>query len=107
MGRNFHFLNISAKNGTRALKTFRHMYLIQTHPNIKFDDDPDHNLDLMIQKHLKNLPSLKLDRGFNFAAIVFKFEIYIPKYNISNISYVFSFLICRSLAISDEIEVLS
>ena len=83
------------------------MYLIKVHLCVQFGDDPDHDPDLTIQKPVKNRPSLKGDRELIFAAIMIKFGRNAPKYILSNISSVFSFLICGSRAISDVIWVLS
>ena len=107
MGSNFCFVNISAKNGSRALKKIMHMCLIKVHQNIKCCDDPDHDPDLTIKKPVKSRPSLKGDRGVIFEDIALSFGLSGPNHNLSNISNVFSFLICRSLTISDETRVKS
>ena len=102
MARQFYFINISAKNGSRALKKIMHMCLIKVHQNIQFGNDPDHDADLTIKKPVKSRPSLKGERGLIFEAIVLSFGLNVPKHNLSNISSVFSFLIYRSLTISNE-----
>ena len=84
-----------------------HMCLIKVHQNIQFGNDPDHDPDLTIKKPVKSRPSLKGERGLIFEAIVLSFGLNVPKHNLSNISSVFSFQICRSLTISDETRVKS
>ena len=81
----------------------RYMCLIKVHPNEQFGIDLDRDPDLRIIKSFKNMPSLKVNREVNFAHI----ELNFGKDKLSNISYVFSYLICRSLTISDKIRVLS
>ena len=83
------------------------MYRIKVHLYVQFGDDPDRDPDLTIKKPVKNRPFLKGDRELIFAAIMIKLGMNVPKYKLSNISSVFSFLICRSPAISDVIWVLS
>ena len=107
MGRNFCFVNISAKNGSRALTKIMHMCLIKFHQNVQFGGDPDLDPDLTIKKPVKSRPSLKGDRGVIFEDIALSFGLSGLNHNLSNISNVFSFLICRSLTISDETRVKS
>ena len=97
------FVNCSKTNSSRGLKKFRHMCIIKIHPHEQFGIDPD----LRIIKPFYNMPSLKVDRELNFSPIELKLGMNLPKDNLSNISSVFSFLICRSLAISDGMLVLS
>ena len=101
------FVNFSETNDTRGLKKFRYMCLIKVHPHEQFGIDPDRDPDLRIIKPFKNMPSLKVNREVNFAHIELKLGKNVPKDMLSNISFAFSFLICCSLTISDEIRVLS
>ena len=80
---------------------------VKVHQNIQFGADPDHDPDLTIKKPLKSRPFLKGDRGLIFEDIPLSFGLSMPKHNLSNISSVFSFFICRSLTISDETRVKS
>ena len=50
MGRNFCFVNISVKSGSRDLKKILHMHLMKANPHEKFRDDLDHDPDQKIQK---------------------------------------------------------
>ena len=97
------FANFSETNDSRGLKNFRYMRLMQVHPHEQYGIDPD----LRVIKPFKNIPSLKVNRELNFAHIELKLGMNVPKDKLSNISFVFSYLICRSLTISDEIRVLS
>ena len=101
------FVNCSKTNSSRGLKKFRHMGIIKIHPHEQFGIDPDHDPDLRIKKLFYNMPSLKVDCKLNFSPIELKLGVNLPKDNLLNISSVFSFLICRSLAISDGMLVLS
>ena len=83
------------------------MCLIKVHPHEQFGIHPDRDPDLRIIKPFKNMPSLKVNRELNFAHIKLKLGINVLKDKLTNISSVFSYLICRSLTISDEILVLS
>ena len=80
MGRHFCFVNISAKNGSRALKKNMRMCLIKIHQNVQFGGDPDLDPDLTIKKPVKSRPSLKGDRGLIFGATVLSFGLNGPKY---------------------------
>ena len=84
-----------------------HMCLIKFHQNVQFGGDPDLDPDLTIKKPVKSRPFLKGDRGLIFEDMALSFGLSVPKHNLSDISNVFSFLICRSLVISAEIEVVS
>ena len=100
-------LQISQTNDSRGLNKFRYMCLIKVHPNEQFGIDPYRDPDLRIIKPFKNIPSLKVNRELNFVHIELNLDINVPRDKLSNISSVFSYLICRSLTISDEIRVLS
>ena len=76
---------------------------ICVHPHEQFGIGPD----LKIIKPFKNVPSLKVNHELSFAHIEFKLGMNVPKDKLSNISSIFSYLICRSLTISDKIWVLS
>ena len=83
------------------------MRLIKVHPHEQFGIDPDHYPHPRIIKPFQNMPSLKVNCELNFAHIELKLGMNVPKDMLSNISSVFSYLICHSLTISDEIRVLS
>ena len=101
------FANFSETNDSRGLKKFRYMCLIKVHPHEQFGIVLDRDPDLRVIKPFKNIPSLKVNRELNFAHIELNLGINVPKDKLSNISSVFSYLICHSLTISDEIQVLS